>query len=264
MTALLEIRDLRKSFAGVHAVDGVSFSAEAGTITGLIGPNGSGKTTTIDCISGFQAIDGGVVTLAGIDITGQPAHHIARAGLMRTFQTVQLYDNLSLLDNLMIAAQQFDDAGFVDEFLRTRRYCHAVAAAQERAGELIELIGLTRFAHAEAHIFSYGQKKLIALAAALMPHPKIVVLDEPVAGVNPTRIREVEDILRRLNREGETFLIVEHNVEFIANLSHRIIVLDQGRILAEGTSAQIHQDPRVLEAYLGVTPDVAVAMQAAS
>ena len=264
MTALLEVRDLRKSFAGVRAVDGISFAVEAGSITGLIGPNGSGKTTAIDCISGFQPIDGGTVMLAGIDITRRPAHHIARAGLMRTFQTVQLYDGLSLIDNLMIAAQQFDDAGFVDEFLRTRRYRDAVGSARKRAGELIDLVGLTRLADAPASIFSYGQKKLIALAAALMPHPKIVVLDEPVAGVNPTRIREVETILRRLNGAGETFLIVEHNVEFITNLSHRIIVLDQGKILAEGTSAQIHEDPRVLEAYLGVTPDMALAMQAAS
>jgi branched-chain amino acid transport system ATP-binding protein len=264
MTALLDIRDLRKSFAGIRAVDGVSFTVEAGSITGLIGPNGSGKTTMIDCISGFQAIDGGKVLLAGIDITGRPAHHIARAGLMRTFQTVQLYDSLSLIDNLMIAAQQSDPAGFVDELLRTRRYRDAVGSAELRARELIELIGLARHVEADAGIFSYGQKKLIALAAALMPRPRIVVLDEPVAGVNPTRIREVEDILRRLNAAGETFLIVEHNVEFITNLCDRIIVLDQGRKLAEGTSAQIHRDPRVLEAYLGVPPDLAAHLQATS
>jgi ABC-type branched-subunit amino acid transport system ATPase component len=264
MTALLEVRNLRKSFAGVHAVDGISLAVHAGSITGLIGPNGSGKTTTIDCISGFQRIDGGTVMLAGADVTGRPAHHIARAGLMRTFQTVQLYENLTLVDNLLIAAQQFDPAGFVDEFFRTRRYRAAHASGAARARELIELIGLTRLAEAEASIFSYGQKKLIALAAALMSRPKLVVLDEPVAGVNPTRIREVEAILRRLNAAGETFLIVEHNVEFITNLSDRIIVLDQGRKLADGTAAEIHDDPRVLEAYLGVTPEVATELQVAS
>jgi branched-chain amino acid transport system ATP-binding protein len=265
MTALLEVSDLRKSFAGVRAVDGVSFAVEAGTITGLIGPNGSGKTTTIDCISGFQPIEAGRIVLAGTDITGRPPHRVARAGLMRTFQTVQLYDHLPLIDNLTIAAQQFDAAGFVDEFFRTRGYREAAAAARERACELTALIGLARYLDAEARIFSYGQKKLIALAAALMPRPKIVVLDEPVAGVNPTRIREIETILRRFNEAGETFLIVEHNVEFITNLSHRIIVLDQGRILADGTAAQIHEDPRVLEAYLGISPEMARAeLQAAS
>ncbi|MCA0302293.1 MAG: ABC transporter ATP-binding protein [Proteobacteria bacterium] len=259
MSALLEVTDLRKSYAGVHALDGVSLSVEAGSITGLIGPNGSGKSTAIDCISGFQKRDGGRIVLAGRDISGLPAHHIARAGLMRTFQTVRIYERLSLRDNLAIAAQQFDPATWLDEFLRTRRYRDAVAAAEGRARELVELIGLQRYWEIETGILSYGQKKLVALAAALMPRPRIVVLDEPVAGVNPSRIREIEAALAALNRAGETFLIVEHNVEFITNLCHRVIVLDQGRKLAEGTAQEIHTDPRVLEAYLGMTPEMAEA-----
>ena len=259
MSPLLEGADLRKSYAGVHALDGVSFAVAAGSITGLIGPNGSGKSTAIDCISGFQKRDGGRVALAGRDISGLPAHHIARAGLMRTFQTVRIYERLSLRDNLAIAAQQFDPATWVDEFLRTRRYRDAVAAAETRARELVELIGLQRYWEIETGILSYGQKKLVALAAALMPRPRIVVLDEPVAGVNPSRIREIEAALAALNRAGETFLIVEHNVEFITNLCHRVIVLDQGRKLAEGTAQEIHTDPRVLEAYLGMTPEMAEA-----
>ena len=126
-------------------------------------------------------------------------------------------------------------------------------------------MGLSRYAEADAGMLSYGQKKLVALAAALMPQPKVVVLDEPVAGVNPTRIREVEDILRRLNAAGQTFLIIEHNVEFVTNLCHRVVVLDQGRKLAEGTPAEIHKDARVLEAYLGMTPEMAAAeMQGAA
>jgi branched-chain amino acid transport system ATP-binding protein len=259
MTAILEVSDLRKAYAGVHALDGVSFAVEAGSITGLIGPNGSGKSTAIDCISGFQKRDGGHIALAGADISGRPAHHIARAGLMRTFQTVRIYEKLSLRDNLAIAAQQFDPATWVDEFLRTRRFRRAVEQAETRAKELVELIGLKRYYEIETGILSYGQKKLVALAAALMPHPKIVLLDEPVAGVNPTRIREIEAALAALNRAGETFLIVEHNVEFITNLCHRVIVLDQGRKLAEGTAQEIHTDPRVLEAYLGMTPEMAEA-----
>ena len=259
MTGLLQVSDLRKSYAGVHALDGVSFEVAAGSITGLIGPNGSGKSTAIDCLSGFQKLDDGRVVLAGIDITGKPAHLIARAGLMRTFQTVRIYERLSLRDNLAIANQQFDPATWVDEFLRTRRYRDAVEASEKRAGELVELIGLKRYYEAEAGILSYGQKKLVALASALMPHPRIVVLDEPVAGVNPSRIREIEVALQQLNGAGETFLIVEHNVEFITNLCHRVIVLDQGRKLAEGTAAEIHTDSRVLEAYLGMTPEMAAA-----
>ena len=259
MAAILQVGDLRKAYAGVHALDGVSFDIAAGSITGLIGPNGSGKSTAIDCISGFQKLDAGRVVLAGADITGRPAHMIARAGLMRTFQTVRIYERLSLRDNLAIAAQQFDAANWMDEFLRTRRYRAAVEAADGRARELVGLIGLQRYYEAETGILSYGQKKLVALAAALMPHPKIVVLDEPVAGVNPSRIREIEAALGELNRAGETFLIVEHNVEFITNLCHHVIVLDQGQKLAEGTAAAIHTDPRVLEAYLGMTPEMAEA-----
>jgi branched-chain amino acid transport system ATP-binding protein len=265
MSAILQVSDLRKAYAGVHALDGVSFDVEAGSITGLIGPNGSGKSTAIDCISGFQRLDGGKVVLADRDVTGRPAHLIARAGLMRTFQTVRVYERLSLADNLAIANQQFDPATWVDEFLRTRRYRQAVEASEKRARELTELIGLGRYYEAEAGILSYGQKKLVALAAALMPNPKIVVLDEPVAGVNPSRIREIEVALRQLNQAGETFLIVEHNVDFITNLCHRVIVLEQGRKLAEGTAQEIHADPRVLEAYLGMTPEMAAAeMQGAA
>ena len=259
MSAILAVTDLRKAYAGVHALDGVSFAVEAGSITGLIGPNGSGKSTAIDCISGFQKLDSGKVVLAGNDITGQPAHHIARAGLMRTFQTVRIYERLSLRDNLAIAAQQFDPATWVDEFFRTRRYRDAVAASEKRANELVDLIGLRKYYEIETGILSYGQKKLVALASALMPHPRIVVLDEPVAGVNPSRIREIEVALQQLNQAGETFLIVEHNVEFITNLCHRVVVLEQGRKLAEGTAAEIHTDSRVLEAYLGMTPEMAVA-----
>jgi ABC-type branched-subunit amino acid transport system ATPase component len=259
MSAVLEVSGLLKAYSGVHALDGVSFAVEQGSITGLIGPNGSGKSTAIDCLSGFQKLDGGKVTLAGVDITGKPAHLIARAGLMRTFQTVRIYDRLSLADNLAIAAQQFDAATWVDEFFRTRRYRDAVASSEQRAHKLVELIGLRKYYEIETGILSYGQKKLVALAAALMPHPKIVVLDEPVAGVNPSRIREIEVALQQLNAAGETFLIVEHNVEFITTLCHRVIVLEQGRKLTEGTAAEIHTDSRVLEAYLGMSPEMAEA-----
>jgi len=188
MSVLLAVSDLRKAYAGVHALDGVSFSVEAGSITGLIGPNGSGKSTAIDCLSGFQKLDSGRVVIEGRDITGQPAHLIARAGLRRTFQTVRIYERLSLRDNLAIANQQVDPATWIDESFRTRRYREAVAASEARARELVALIGLAKYYDAEAGILSYGQKKLVALASALMPRPRIVVLDEPVAGVNPSRI----------------------------------------------------------------------------
>jgi ABC-type branched-subunit amino acid transport system ATPase component len=263
MTAVLEVDGLRKSFAGVEALAGVSFAVAEASITGLIGPNGSGKTTAIDCISGFQVVDGGRVLLRGGDITGRPPQEVARRGLLRTFQTVRLYERLSLRDNLAVAAQQCDAAGWLDELLRTARYRRAVAAAEARALQLLELMGLARYIDADAGMLSYGQKKLVALAAALMPNPAVVVLDEPVAGVNPTRIGEVEEILRRLNAAGQAFLVIEHNVEFIANLCHRVIVLCQGRKLAEGSPAAIRRDVRVLEAYLGLTPEMAAEQMGA-
>src|SRR5882724_3590448 len=175
MNALLEVTGLRKAFAGVRAVDGVSFAIKPRSMTGLIGPNGSGKSTTIDCISGFQALDGGRVVLAGLDITGARPQDIARAGLMRTFQTVRVYERLSLRDNLAIAAQQFDEAEWFDDLLRTRRYRRAAAAAEERPREWIALGGLWRCYEAEPGIRYYGQIKLVSLASALMTLPKVVM-----------------------------------------------------------------------------------------
>jgi branched-chain amino acid transport system ATP-binding protein len=260
VTALLEVEGLAKAFSGVHALDGVSFAIAAGTITGLIGPNGSGKSTMIDCVSGFQRGDAGRIVLAGRDIAGLPPHKIARAGLVRTFQNVRVYDDLAVLDNLLIAAQPFDDATWYDELVRSRRYRAVDAAATARARDLIALIGLTALSAAPATILSYGQKKLLMLAAALMSRPRLVVLDEPVAGVNPSRINEIVDILRALNRAGATFLIVEHNVEFIAGLCSHVIVFEQGRKLMEGPPAQVHSDPRVVDAYLGVGEPTPLAL----
>ncbi len=251
MTALLALEHVTKTYSGVRAVDDVSLAVARHGITGLIGPNGSGKSTTIDCLSGFQALDRGRVVLDGVEITGWAPHRVARAGLIRTFQTVRVYDALSVLDNLKLAAQQAGPGGWLDALLRTRRHRGADRAASMRARELLALIGLARHEAVPASILSYGQKKLLALAAALMPRPKLVVLDEPVAGVNPTRIREVEAVIRRLHAAGETFLIVEHNVDFIMNLCDRVIVFDQGRTLMEGTPDEVRTDPRVLEAYLG-------------
>ncbi|HZB93613.1 MAG TPA: ATP-binding cassette domain-containing protein, partial [Stellaceae bacterium] len=224
MTRLLEVEGLAKSYRGIRAVAGVSFAVAAGTITGMIGPNGSGKSTTIDCLSGFQRADGGRILLEGRDITGLPPQQIARAGLVRTFQTVRVYEEFDLIANLLVVVEPFRHTAWPEALLRMRRYRAARDAAEARARELIELVGLTRLAAAPAGILSYGQKKLLALAAALMSQPRLVVLDEPVAGVNPTRINEVAEILRKANAAGTTFLIVEHNVEFITGLCQHVIV----------------------------------------
>lgn len=249
---LLQVSGLRKSYHGVTAVAGVAFNVPEHSIVGIIGPNGSGKSTTIDCITGFQAADAGQVLLDGQDLMGMSSWKIARAGMTRTFQTVRVYDQLSLMDNLLIAMQSFDAVNWIDAVLRTRRLRDAEAAAAARAMDLIRLIGLQRYIDVPVGILSYGQKKLVALAAALMPRPRLVVLDEPVAGVNPTRVREVEEAIRVLRDAGETFLVVEHNMEFIVNLCDHVVVIDQGQKLVEGLPSEVHADARVLEAYLGV------------
>jgi branched-chain amino acid transport system ATP-binding protein len=249
--ALLEVLGLCKAYRGVRAVRDTSFRVEPGTITGLIGPNGSGKTTAIDCITGFQKSDAGRVRLGDIDVTGRPPQRIARAGLLRTFQTVRVYEDFDLMQNLVTVAEPFAGVTGVDMLLRRRRFRDAHERTRARAREAIDLVGLTRLIEAPAAILSYGQKKLLALAAVLMANPKLVILDEPVAGVNPTRVNEIADLLRRINRQGTTFLIVEHNVEFIASICDHVLVLDQGRLLTQGPPATIRQDARVLDAYLG-------------
>jgi ABC-type branched-subunit amino acid transport system ATPase component len=254
MTALLELDGITKSFRGIRAVRDASFTVEAGSITGVIGPNGSGKSTTIDCLSGFQRPDAGLVRLAGEDITGFSPAEIARRGLVRTFQAVRVYDSYNLLDNLLVVEAPFRGLTWFDALARTRAFRDRRAAAEHRARELIDSVGLMRMIDAPASVLSYGQKKLLAFAAAMMATPKLIVLDEPVAGVNPTRVNEVAEILRRANRAGITFLIVEHNVEFINDLCHKVVVLDQGAKLTEGTPEQVHRDARVLDAYLGLAP----------
>jgi branched-chain amino acid transport system ATP-binding protein len=252
-TALLEVRGLTKRYLGLTAVDDVSYHVEAGSVVGLIGPNGSGKSTIVDCISGFQPADGGRWFLDGQELTGLPAHRIAHAGLTRTFQTVRAYDELTLLENLCVAAQESDGVGWLQALGRGSRLRCAEAAAAARGRNLLATVGLTEYAAAPAAILSYGQRKLLAMAASMMARPKLVVLDEPVAGVNPTMIRRIEAVIHKLNAEGVTLVIVEHNVDFIMSLCRRVIVLEAGRKIADGPPGVIRSDPRVLAAYLGQT-----------
>jgi branched-chain amino acid transport system ATP-binding protein len=248
---MLKVEGLCKRYLGLAAVDDFSFEVEAGSVVGLIGPNGSGKSTSIDCISGFQRADGGRWFLEGRELTGLAPHRIAQAGLTRTFQTVRAYDELTLRENLCVAVQENDGIGWLQALARGAPLKRADAAATARAQDLLETVGLAEYAEAPAAILSYGQRKLLAIAASMMARPKLVVLDEPVAGVNPTMIRRIEDVIRKLNAEGVTLVVVEHNVDFIMNLCSRVVVLESGQKIAEGPPALIRSDPRVLAAYLG-------------
>jgi len=251
MTALLDVRGLSKHYLGLTAVDNLCYEVEAGAIVGLIGPNGSGKSTCIDCISGFQPADAGQWFLDGRDITGMPPHRIARAGLTRSFQTVRAYDEFTLIENLCVAAQETDGVGWMQALLRGKHLRSVDAAADGRGRDLLATVGLADYAEAPAAILSYGQRKLLAIAASMMAKPRLVVLDEPVAGVNPTMVKHIEAVIRKLNAEGVALLIVEHNVDFIMSLCSRVIVLEAGSKIADGHPGLIRSDPRVLSAYLG-------------
>jgi ABC-type branched-subunit amino acid transport system ATPase component len=241
MSALLEVGALRKRFGGVVAVDACSFAVEGGTITGLIGPNGSGKTTVFNLVTGYLPADGGDVRFAGARVRRPDPTRLARRGLTRTFQQARVFGNLTARENLALAAQQAWWA------LGRQR----AKAERTRADELLLDFGLSKHADVAATELSFGQRKLLEFASTLMGSPRLVMLDEPTAGVNPILAETMEQHIRRLGREGTTFLIVEHDLPFVMRLCAPIVVLDRGRVIAEGAAAAIQADPAVIDAYLG-------------
>ena len=249
--ALFSVRDLTKRFLGVTAVDAVDLSIEAGELVSLIGPNGSGKTTLFNCVTGYLAPDRGRVTFRDRDVTGAAAHRIARLGVGRTFQLVSVFPRLSVLENLLTFLQQHQEEGVLARLVRTPRVRRHEAAAVERAMMLLDSVGLAARAHAPAGNLSYGQRKLLAFAAALMPDPDLLLLDEPAAAVNPTMINQMKEQIRALHRQGKTVLLVEHNMDVVMDISERVVVLDHGQKIAEGPPEAIRRDPRVIEAYFG-------------
>ena len=245
MTALLEARGVVKRFGGLTAVDGVDISVGAGEMVGLIGPNGSGKTTLFDCLSRVSAVDAGLIEFGGTDITRLRAHDVARMGMSRTFQLIRVYRDLSVAENMHLSIQ-WGELGVPQLFARTD------AATRRRAGELLDLLLLRRLRHERAGNLSGGQRRLLEIGMSLMSEPRLVLLDEATSGVNPTLVADIADRIRTVNAEQQVaFLLVEHNVQFVADLCERVVVLDQGAVLAEGTPREIMEDPAVIEAYFG-------------
>ena len=251
MTVRFEVRGLAKSYDGVPAVDDLSFAVEGGSIVGLVGPNGSGKSTTVDCLTRFQTADAGSWLLDGRELSTVTRYQIAHARVTRTFQAVQAYGRLSVIENLCVACQEFDSVGWVGSVFRTPRLRVAESAIRDRALGLLEIVGLTHMADAPVQFLSYGQRKLLAIAGAMITSPLITFLDEPVAGVNPSMILKINDLLKTFNGRGVTLVVIDHNMEFIMRLCDRVIVLDLGRKIADGPPSLIRNDERVLEAYMG-------------
>lgn len=249
--ALLDVRGLRKSFWGVHAVQGVDISVSAGTITALIGPNGAGKTTAFNCISGTIPPDAGTVRFDGHDITGARPDRITRLGLVRSFQIARGFPRLSVLENLMLYGAHQPGESLWRAVVRHPAVALREQALFERAVEVARRLNLLRVANNPASALSGGQKKLLEIGRALMAEPRMIMLDEPIAGVNPALAVEIGDHLLRLRDEGLTFLIIEHHMDAVLRLCDPVIVMAEGRNLAEGPFREVAENPAVQEAYMG-------------
>ncbi|MBI4734676.1 MAG: ABC transporter ATP-binding protein [candidate division NC10 bacterium] len=242
---LLEIRQLSKHFFHLSALSHVSLSVEPGELLGLIGPNGSGKTTLFNCVTGVLRPSRGHVFYQGEDITKLTADAVYHRGISRTFQLIQLFPEMTVLENLLMAAQERTGTLF------TRLLRRDETEETDRALKLVEYLGLSGVKDNLAANLSYGQQKLLDFGMALMPDPQVILLDEPMAGVNPTMIKALVTHIQDLNARGYTFVVIEHNMEVVMSLCRRIVVLSQGEKIAEGTPAEIHDNADVMDAYFG-------------
>jgi neutral amino acid transport system ATP-binding protein len=253
MTVLLRTEGVSKSFGGVQALDEAAIEVDEGSIAGLIGPNGSGKTTLFNVITGYERVDSGQVYLGGKDITNAAPDKVFAAGIGRTFQLTRVFSRLTVMENMIVAAQHHERGG--QGRLRNPLARAGGPATRRRAMELLEFTTIAQYAGALAETLSYGQRKLLELSYVLMASPSIVLLDEPAGGVNPTLITVIADRIRQLNEQGTTFLIVEHNMDFVMGLCDKVTVLDYGTAVVSGPPGVVRTDPKVLDAYLGTAED---------
>jgi branched-chain amino acid transport system ATP-binding protein len=248
---VLEVENLRKEFGALVAADDATFDVERGTITGLIGPNGAGKSTIFNLISGFYEPDAGTVRLNGDDVTGIEPYKIANKGLIRTFQTPRKLEGMTVREAMLIGPQRQPGESFHKLFTAPGAVGERERANMADVERILEEFEIDHLARQPATDISGGQMKLVELARAMLAEPEILLLDEPVAGVNPTLANKLADQIRRLHEQGTTFLLIEHDMSFIMSLADPIVVLDQGSVLMEGTPEEVRTDERVADAYLG-------------